>query len=262
MSTVSTPPSSLCHGSFFLFFYSSSVNQLHVFCHTWLLIFFASWLVSPVISWGLSVCCCVRRIHQCWTCSNPKSSWWRRPASVSKPEAFTYRHTQAVVILSQLSSSAFWVLKLTWCNKFSALRVSTLMPSFCRLILDVGNFLNYVRTSLSSCIFYLSWHSDRACIFNLRSTSREVTQGTLRGSRSALCSSLQRPRPTRAASRCFITSWRYANWLTAAGTFFPRNYDLFNYARCGLFCKGSRGEPPGAVGAARWYRDLSKSSRV
>lgn len=24
------------------------------------------------------------------------------------------------------------------------LRVSTLLPSFCRLILDVGNFLNYV----------------------------------------------------------------------------------------------------------------------
>lgn len=30
--------------------------------------------------------------------------------------------------------------------QFSAIRTSTLIPSFCRLILDVGNFLNYVRT--------------------------------------------------------------------------------------------------------------------
>lgn len=37
-------------------------------------------------------------------------------------------------------------------HSLSALRMSTLVPSFCRLILDVGNFLNYVRVSL----FFLS----------------------------------------------------------------------------------------------------------
>lgn len=101
--------------------------------------------------------------------------------------------------------------KLMCCNVFffSALRVSTLMPSFCRLILDVGNFLNYVRTSTISFIFHLCWHLEGACIFNHRSTSREVTLGTQRGSRLALCSNLQKPRPTRAALHCFITSWRY-----------------------------------------------------
>ncbi|XP_034419422.1 FH2 domain-containing protein 1-like [Cyclopterus lumpus] len=36
----------------------------------------------------------------------------------------------------------------------------------------------------------------------------EVTRGMPRGSRSAPCSSSRRPRLTRTASRCFITSWR------------------------------------------------------
>ena len=33
-------------------------------------------------SWGLSVCCCVRRPPLFWTCSDPRPSWWRMPASV------------------------------------------------------------------------------------------------------------------------------------------------------------------------------------
>lgn len=44
---------------------------------------------------------------------------------------------------------------------------------------------------------------------NIGLPSREVTQGTPKASRSALCSSLQRLRPTRVALRCFITYWRY-----------------------------------------------------
>ena len=78
--------------------------------------------------------------------------------------------------------------------------------------------------------FTLSWHLERACIFNHRSTSREVTQGTPRGSRSALCSSSPKPRPTRAASRCCITSWRYTKWLAAAITYFSLSLSVMNWS--------------------------------
>lgn len=115
MLIASTPPSSVCQGNF----YSSElliVSVPHVCCHTWLLIYFAFWFVSPVISWGSSACCYVRRFHQCWICSSLKSSWWRRPASVSEPLAFSSIHMQAVVLFTiQLNIN---IIKLTWCNTF------------------------------------------------------------------------------------------------------------------------------------------------
>lgn len=94
--------------------------------------------------------------------------------------------------------------------------MSTLMPSFCRHILDVGNFLNYVSASSVSCMLCLSWYSDKAYILNPGSTYRGVTQGMPRVLRSALCSSSQRLKPTRGVLLCYTTSWRYANWLRAA----------------------------------------------
>lgn len=64
-----------------------------------------------------------------------------------------------------------------WCFFFfflsTALRESTLIPSFCRLILDVGNFLNYVSCAVSCFLLNAIWK-----FFNLFNFffSREVTQ--------------------------------------------------------------------------------------
>lgn len=52
--------------------------------------------------------------------------------------------------VDMLPTSAYPSANFIFFVQFSAIRTSTLIPSFCRLILDVGNFLNYVRPSSSS----------------------------------------------------------------------------------------------------------------
>lgn len=150
----------------------------------------------------------MRRRHPCWICSDLESRWWRRPASVRNPFSSTRMHTVAiliyVVLLTPFTKSLSSQNEHAHAHFLPAHPRHREFPQLCK------NLFRLVY------ILLLNRHLDGACLLNRRSASREVTRGTPRGSRSAPCSSSRRPRPTRAASRCFITSWRYTKRLTAA----------------------------------------------